>query len=167
MLLFMFAVIVVLLNILIAQLSDTYQNVQADAQRELEINRAWIVARIEHNSILFANLRKKYYQQVEIVDDPQAVLEKWEIPPMNTVRKTLAKMDEKVSSHEQSLKAIKSQMEAQTSLLQKLVEQVQQIQDETRQRVTASVGCTPDSSATAKERVKEIEDLLEGYEIDV
>jgi hypothetical protein len=58
-------------------------------------------------------------------------------------------------------------MEAQTSLLQKLVEQVQQIQDETRQRVTASVGCTPDSSATAKERVKEIEDLLEGYEIDV
>lgn len=53
MLLFMFAVIVVLLNILIAQLSDTYQNVQGDAQRELEINRAWIVARIEHNSIIF------------------------------------------------------------------------------------------------------------------
>ena len=53
MLLFMFAVIVVLLNILIAQLSDTYQNVQGDAQRELEISRAWIVARTEHNSIIF------------------------------------------------------------------------------------------------------------------
>jgi hypothetical protein len=32
---------------LIAQLSDTYQNVQQDAQRGLEVNRAWIVARIE------------------------------------------------------------------------------------------------------------------------
>ena len=50
----MVAVIVVLLNVLIAQLSDRYQNVQSDAQRELEINCAWIVARIEHNSILFS-----------------------------------------------------------------------------------------------------------------
>ena len=32
---------------LIAQLSDTYQNVQQDAQRGLEVNRAGIVARIE------------------------------------------------------------------------------------------------------------------------
>ncbi|XP_062500501.1 uncharacterized protein LOC134177743, partial [Corticium candelabrum] len=94
-LLFMVAVIVVLLNVLIAQLSDTYQNVQSDAQRELEINRAWIMARIEHNSILFSNLRTKYYQEVEIVHDPQGVLEKWEVPPMNTVSKTLSIMDEK------------------------------------------------------------------------
>jgi hypothetical protein len=36
---------------LIAQLSDTYQNVQQDAQRGLEVNRAWIVARVELNSL--------------------------------------------------------------------------------------------------------------------
>lgn len=35
------------------------------------------------------------------------VLEKWEVPPMNTMRKTLSKMDEKVANHDQALKAIK------------------------------------------------------------
>jgi hypothetical protein len=47
MVMFLFTCCVILLNILIAQLSDTYQNVQQDAQRGLEVNRAWIVARIE------------------------------------------------------------------------------------------------------------------------
>ena len=49
---FLFMVIVVLLNLLIAQMSDTYTNVQLDAQRSLAINRAWIVARVEHNTLL-------------------------------------------------------------------------------------------------------------------
>lgn len=47
----MFTICVLLLNILIAQLSDTYQNIQQDAQRGLEVNRAWIVARVELNSL--------------------------------------------------------------------------------------------------------------------
>ena len=51
-LVFLFLVIVVLLNLLIAQMSDTYSSVQQDAQRSLAINRAWIVARVEHNSLL-------------------------------------------------------------------------------------------------------------------
>ena len=51
-LLFLFLTIVVLLNLLIAQMSDTYSSVQQDAQRSLAINRAWIVARVEHNSML-------------------------------------------------------------------------------------------------------------------
>ena len=51
---FLFLVITVLLNLLIAQMSDTYTNVQSDAQRSLFINRAWIVARVEHSS-LFAS----------------------------------------------------------------------------------------------------------------
>ena len=50
MVVFIFACCVILLNILIAQLSDTYQKVQQDAQRGLEVNRAWIVARVELNS---------------------------------------------------------------------------------------------------------------------
>jgi len=32
-------------------MSDTYTNVQSDAQRSLVINRAWIVARVEHNTL--------------------------------------------------------------------------------------------------------------------
>lgn len=43
--------IVILLNILIAQLSDTYNNIKIDAQRALELNRASIVTRVELNSI--------------------------------------------------------------------------------------------------------------------
>lgn len=50
---FLFTICVVLLNILIAQLSDTYQNVQQDAQRGLEVSLALIVSRVESNSLLF------------------------------------------------------------------------------------------------------------------
>ena len=49
---------VVLLNILIAQLSDTYQNVQSDAHRGLELNRAWIITRVELHSIYHDRFRK-------------------------------------------------------------------------------------------------------------
>ena len=44
--------IVVLLNLLIAQMSDTYGSIQQDAQRSLVINRALIVAKVEHNSLI-------------------------------------------------------------------------------------------------------------------
>ena len=57
MLCFLFTCIVILLNILIAQLTDTYQKVQQDAQRGLEVNRAWIVARVELNSLVFGSVR--------------------------------------------------------------------------------------------------------------
>lgn len=50
---FLFTICVVLLNILIAQLSDTYQNVQQDAQRGLEVSLALIVSKVESNSLLF------------------------------------------------------------------------------------------------------------------
>ena len=57
---FLFLVIVVLLNLLIAQMSDTYGSVQQDAQRSLVINRSWIVARVEHNSLLARVSYMKY-----------------------------------------------------------------------------------------------------------
>lgn len=55
---FLFTICVLLLNILIAQLSDTYQNVQQDAQRGLEVNRAWIVSRVELNSLYIGKVNK-------------------------------------------------------------------------------------------------------------
>ena len=51
MVMYLLSCIVVLLNILIAQLSDTYQNIQGDAQRGLALNRAWIITRVELNSL--------------------------------------------------------------------------------------------------------------------
>lgn len=50
--LYLFVVVIVMLNLLIAQMSDTYTNVQKDAHRSLALDRAWIIARVEHNSIL-------------------------------------------------------------------------------------------------------------------
>ena len=49
---FLFVVVVILLNMLIAAMADTYSNVQSDAQRSLALERAWIVARVEHNGML-------------------------------------------------------------------------------------------------------------------
>ena len=49
---FLFLVIVVLLNQLIAHMSDTYANVQLEAHKFLAIKRAWIVANVEHNTLL-------------------------------------------------------------------------------------------------------------------
>ena len=51
-LIFLFMVVVVMLNMLIASMTDTFANVQTDAQRDLALARAWIVARVEHNSML-------------------------------------------------------------------------------------------------------------------
>ena len=49
---FLLLVITVLLNLLIAQMSNTYTTVWKDAQRLLYINRAWIVAKSEDNDLL-------------------------------------------------------------------------------------------------------------------
>ncbi|XP_055954336.1 transient receptor potential cation channel subfamily V member 3 isoform X3 [Patella vulgata] len=57
MVIFLFTCCVVLLNILIAQLSDTYQHVQRDAQRGLELNRAWIITRVELNSLYIGKVK--------------------------------------------------------------------------------------------------------------
>lgn len=48
---FLFTLCLLMLNILIAQVSDTYKNVKKDVNREFEVIRASIVARIELNSI--------------------------------------------------------------------------------------------------------------------
>ena len=47
-LLFLFTVNVILLNMLIAQMSDTYTSFKEDAHTALSISRAWIISRLEH-----------------------------------------------------------------------------------------------------------------------
>ena len=49
---FLFLVITIMLNLLIAQMSDTYSNEKDDAQRSFVMNRAWIVAKAENNSLV-------------------------------------------------------------------------------------------------------------------
>ena len=47
---FIFVMIVLLLNLLIAQMNNTYSTILNEAQYAMLLNRAWIVARVEHNS---------------------------------------------------------------------------------------------------------------------
>lgn len=94
---FLFTICIVLLNILIAQVSDTYQNVQQDAQREFEVNRASIVTRVEINSpcfcngdLLFVKLKKDYFQSGQIHVFPPKFYKLFENIASNThVRKCL------------------------------------------------------------------------------
>lgn len=49
---FQFGVVAVLLNLLIAQMSDTYEKVFSDVTRKFYSNRALLLSRMEHHSIL-------------------------------------------------------------------------------------------------------------------
>ena len=51
-LVFLFFVIVIMLNLLIAQMTDTFTNFQLDAQRELAINRAWTISLLERTGLI-------------------------------------------------------------------------------------------------------------------
>ncbi len=50
-LIFLFTLEVVMLNLLIAQMSDTFSNVQGDAQRSLAINKARTIISIEKTGL--------------------------------------------------------------------------------------------------------------------
>ena len=49
---FLFAVVVVLLNLLIAQMSDTYEKAQGDAEGSFALARARIIARLQKGKYL-------------------------------------------------------------------------------------------------------------------
>lgn len=118
---FLFTICVLLLNILIAQLSDTYQNVQQDAQRGLEVNRAWIVARVELNSLYIGKgHRTTHYKESENVYDIRDVLEKWENPPLNEMNKYIQDIWESLDSHKMNLLTIRNRLARQESALSKI-----------------------------------------------
>ena len=108
---FLFFVIVVFLNLIIAQMSDTYQNVWSDAQRKLYKNRAWILARIEHNSlfaICMRDFRYKHFKSLEVIKGPKNILDKWEVPPLNSLGKNVEKLQEETLHNSTALAEIKA-----------------------------------------------------------
>ncbi|XP_076077980.1 uncharacterized protein LOC143048275 isoform X3 [Mytilus galloprovincialis] len=128
MVMFLFTCCVVLLNILIAQLSDTYQNVQQDAQRGLEVNRAWIVARVELNSLyLGKNHRTTHYKESEDIKDVREVLERWETPPLNEMNKHIQDIYDSLDSHKMNLLTVRNRLARQESTLGKIQEQLELI----------------------------------------
>ena len=110
---FLFFVIVVFLNLIIAQMSDTYQNVWSDAQRKLYKNRAWILARIEHNSLLvicLRDFRSKHFKPLEVIKNPKSILDRWEAPPLNSLGKNVEKLQAEAVSQFAALEEIKAML---------------------------------------------------------
>ncbi|XP_076459745.1 transient receptor potential cation channel subfamily V member 6-like isoform X2 [Babylonia areolata] len=143
---FLFTCIVVLLNILIAQLSDTYQNVQRDAQRGLELNRAWIVARVELNSLCIGKeYRQKHYMEVEEMRNPVEMLEKWETPPLNEMNKHVRDICNSLESHKLNLLTIKNRLSRQEHTLSQMQDQMDKMLDMMAQLIKA----TPESLGLA------------------
>lgn len=58
MMLYLFVVMVMLLNILIAQLSDIYDFIRRGADTEVQITKAWVVCRVELNTFHSVCFRK-------------------------------------------------------------------------------------------------------------
>ncbi|XP_067674667.1 transient receptor potential cation channel subfamily V member 6-like [Haliotis asinina] len=128
MVIFLFTCIVVLLNILIAQLSDTYQNVQTDAQRALELNRAWIIARVELNSI---HIRRSYrirkYCESEVVSQPHDLLERWESPPLNDMNRNIRYIWEGQEANKMNLLTVKNRLTRQEKAILRMQQSLDDI----------------------------------------
>lgn len=120
---FLFTICVVLLNILIAQLSDTYQNVQQDAQRGLEVSLALIVSKVESNSLLFWKVhRKKYFKPSETFDNVKDVLDKWECPPFNQMNKNIEDVWKSLDSQKMILRNFGNRLSRQENVLSQVKE---------------------------------------------
>lgn len=66
---YMMAVVVILLNILIAQISSTYCEAKKNARLQYDVDRMLIITRLEHSRFHKFNLRLNYYQEEEIIDE--------------------------------------------------------------------------------------------------
>ncbi|XP_041352022.1 uncharacterized protein LOC121370686 isoform X2 [Gigantopelta aegis] len=118
---FLFTCCVILLNILIAQVSDTYQNVQRDAQRGLELNRAWIITRVELNSLFIGkNSRISKYVEMEELTSPGDILEKWENPPLNEINKYIKDIWDSLESHKLTLLTVTNRLSRQEYALARI-----------------------------------------------
>ncbi|CAG5123685.1 unnamed protein product, partial [Candidula unifasciata] len=117
---YLFVCCVVLLNILIAQLSDTYQN----------MNRAWIITRVELNSLFIGKTQTADEQvlfQMEELNNPASVLEKWESPLLNEISKDVRGMKEYLKSTELSMQTIKNRLSMQEHTLKCLEVQLRTV----------------------------------------
>lgn len=125
---YLFLIGVVMLNLLIAQMADTYGSVQKEAQQSLMLNRAWIVARVEHNSFLAQDFRQRFFKSCEVVQNPSELLEKWEVPPINEVNKRLERIERAAKRQETLIAELRNtnerHLQKQEQLLTQLINSV-------------------------------------------
>lgn len=86
-LVFWFLVIVLLLNVLIALLSETFARIQEDSIRELDLSRAKWLSRFDHvylrvpwTRLAFGSLRRRFYRRWAQYHNPSQLLREWSLP---------------------------------------------------------------------------------------
>lgn len=105
---YMAMVIVILLNVLIAQLSYTYSEAKSNAKLQYAIDRMRIVTRLEQSRFPRFNLRMKYYKEGDRVSETELAKEMleysderrhWESmeEKLNLIRDLMRKVVRKVS----------------------------------------------------------------------
>lgn len=105
---YMAMVIVILLNVLIAQLSYTYSEAKSNAKLQYAIDRMRIVTRLEQSRFARFNLRMKYYKEGDRVSETELAKEMleysderrhWESmeEKLNLIRDLMRKVVRKVS----------------------------------------------------------------------
>ena len=77
---YLFVIIIVLLNILIAQLSDTYAEIKQDAQLNLEHNWAGQLLELEKSFFWRKEQQINAYRQSTVIEHPEKLLLTWEEP---------------------------------------------------------------------------------------
>ncbi|XP_065178394.1 uncharacterized protein LOC135809062 isoform X2 [Sycon ciliatum] len=127
---FMFIVIVVLLSILVAQLTDTYRSVQSDAQKEVDLNRAYIAGEMEKNGLLRKDLLARNYEPSINVRDP-AVAKHWESSQTNENRQ-LQTISNRLEQCDNSLLSVEQNQSSQNKLLKDLNTRVEKLLKEVK-----------------------------------
>ncbi|XP_064401902.1 uncharacterized protein LOC135347786 isoform X2 [Halichondria panicea] len=98
-LIFLFTLEVVMLNLLIAQMSDTFSNVQGDAQRSLAINKARTIINIERTGLSFLRCAADFYKVKEKWMNPQKHVEKLDKTSITNIHTISLKTQETVNQH--------------------------------------------------------------------
>ncbi|XP_053395889.1 uncharacterized protein LOC128556019 [Mercenaria mercenaria] len=94
---FTFVTIVVLMNMLIAQLSNTYTDIQVEAVKTVRANRAWIITRAERNEWKCCRnqlRRVRYYKRVYTDIDMRSLKRKDETQ-LDHISKAIKKIEKK------------------------------------------------------------------------
>ncbi|XP_065179061.1 uncharacterized protein LOC135809605 [Sycon ciliatum] len=121
MMFFLFTLLIVLLNILIAQLSDTYQEVKSNAQRTLEHNWSSALRTLELSETL-KDLRYKSFTDSVTLDHPESFLISWNKPQDMTERIAEGRrqryIEQQLAKQEQQLVAIRTQLRRSLAMLQ-------------------------------------------------
>ncbi|PVD38681.1 hypothetical protein C0Q70_01301 [Pomacea canaliculata] len=100
----------------------------------LELNRAWIIARVELNSLFIGKVssslssyRQSRYREVEEMRNPLEVLGKWETPPLNEMNKHVRDIWDSLESHKFHLLTIKNRLSRQEYSVTRIQAQLDRI----------------------------------------